>query len=84
MARGMCLMLDDPDARAAPRNLGRRVGQTADVAEQVQRDLVRDVRRQDGSDPAFAPSPDSRSLAVRGAAGRPIAGRCAEVRSHSR
>ena len=39
-------MLDDPDPRAIPGNL-RRVGvQAGDEAEQVQRDLVGDVRRE--------------------------------------
>ena len=45
MARGMRLMLDDPDLRAIPRNLRRLGGQAGDEAEQVQRYLLGDVRR---------------------------------------
>jgi hypothetical protein len=39
-------MLDDPDGRASPRKLHRSGGQTCDEAEQVQRHLVSDLRRQ--------------------------------------
>ena len=45
MARGMRLMLDDPDLRAIPGNLRRLGGQAGDEAEQVQRYLLGDVRR---------------------------------------
>ena len=45
MARGMRLMLDDPDLRAIPRNLRGLGGQTGDEAEQVQRYLLGDFRR---------------------------------------
>ena len=43
MARGMRLMLDDPDLRAIPRNLRRLGGQAGDEAEQVQRYLFGDA-----------------------------------------
>jgi len=44
MARGMRLMLDDPDSRTVPWNLCRLGGQAGDEAEQVQRYLLGDVR----------------------------------------
>src|SRR6266566_2625762 len=45
MARGMRLMLDNPDLRAIPGNLRRLGGQAGNEAEQVQRYLLGDVRR---------------------------------------
>ena len=45
MARGMRLMLDDPDLRAIPRNLRSFGRQTGNEAEQVQRYLLGDFRR---------------------------------------
>src|SRR6201999_2163659 len=45
MARGMRLMLDDPDLRAVPGNPRRFGGQAGHEAEQVQRYLPGDVRR---------------------------------------
>jgi hypothetical protein len=45
MARGMSLMLDDPDLRAIPWNLCHLGGQAGNEAEQVQRYLLGDVRR---------------------------------------
>ena len=45
MARGMRLMLDNPDLRAIPRNLRHPGGQPGNEAEQVQRHLLGDVRR---------------------------------------
>jgi hypothetical protein len=45
MARGMRLMLDNPDLRAIPRNPRSFGGQTGNEAEQVQRYLLGDVRR---------------------------------------
>jgi hypothetical protein len=45
MARGMRLMLDNPDSRAIPRNLRHLGGQAGNEAEQVQRYLLGDVRR---------------------------------------
>src|SRR5215207_3086234 len=45
MARGMRLMLDNPDLRAIPRNPRSFGGQTGHEAEQVQRYLLGDVRR---------------------------------------
>ncbi len=45
MARGMRLMLDNPDSRAIPRNPRSFGGQTGNEAEQVQRYLLGDVRR---------------------------------------
>src|SRR6266508_3139902 len=44
MARGMRLMLDNPDLRAIPRNPRSFGGQTGNEAEQVQRYLLGDVR----------------------------------------
>ena len=44
MARGMSLMLDDPDLRAIPRNLRSFGGQAANEAEQIQWYLLGDVR----------------------------------------
>src|SRR5271167_1789265 len=45
MARGMRLMLDNPDLRAIPRNPRSFGGQAGNEAEQVQRYLLHDVRR---------------------------------------
>jgi hypothetical protein len=45
MARGMRLVLDDPDLGAIPRNPRGFGGQTGNEAEQVQRYLIDDVRR---------------------------------------
>ena len=45
MARGMRLMLDNPDLRAIPGNLRHLGGQAGNEAEQVQRYLLGDVRR---------------------------------------
>ena len=45
VARGMRLMLHDPDLRALPRNLCRLGGQAGNQAEQVQLYLLGDVRR---------------------------------------
>src|SRR6266705_6507214 len=45
MARGMRLMLDNPDLRAIPRNLRHVGGHAGNEAEQVQRYLLGDVRR---------------------------------------
>jgi hypothetical protein len=45
MARGMRLMLDNPDLRAIPRNLRRLGRQPGNEAEQVQQYLLGDVRR---------------------------------------
>ena len=59
MARGMRLMLDDPDVRAIPRNPRRFRGQAGDEAEQVQRDLLGDAETDVRSIP-----PASRSWAV--------------------
>ena len=64
MARGMRLMLDDPDLRAIPGNLRRLGGQAGDEAEQVQRYLLGDVRRYHSATRAFAPASDSRSRTV--------------------
>ena len=43
MARGMRLMLDDPDVRAIPRNPRGFGGQAGDETEQVQRYLLGDA-----------------------------------------
>src|SRR5258708_2291701 len=45
MARGMRLMLDNPDLRAIPRNPRSFGGQTGNEAKQVPRYLLGDVRR---------------------------------------
>jgi len=45
MARGMALMLDNPDLRAIPGNPRHLGGQAGNEAEQVQRYLPGDVRR---------------------------------------
>lgn len=45
MARGMRLMLDNPDLRAIPRNVRSFGRQTGNEAEQVQRYLLGDFRR---------------------------------------
>ena len=45
MARGMRLMLDNPDLRAIPRNLRHLSGQAGNEAEQVQRYLLGNIRR---------------------------------------
>ena len=78
MARGMPLMLDNPDLRAIPGNLRRLGGQAGNEAEQVQRYLLGDVRRYplgDAGLPARVrqPIPDGGR-----AAGRAVTGRRAE------
>jgi hypothetical protein len=45
MARGMRLMLDNPDSRAIPRNVRGFGRQTGYEAEQVQRYLLGDLWR---------------------------------------
>jgi hypothetical protein len=45
MARRMRLVLDDPDPRAIPGEPSSVGGQTGDEAEQTQRYLLDDVRR---------------------------------------
>jgi hypothetical protein len=64
IARGMSLMLDDPDLRAILRNLCHLGGQVGNEAEQVQRYLLGDVRRYQRGDGAFPRASDSRSLTV--------------------
>ena len=79
MARGMRLMLDNPDLRAIPGNLHRLGGQAGNEAHQVQRYLPGDVRRyQLGGDAGLRtrvrqPIPDKGR-----AAGRAVPGRRAE------
>ena len=78
MARGMRLMLDNPDLRAIPRNLRRLGGQAGNEAEQVQRYLLGDVRRYQPGDAGLRtrvrqPISDSGR-----AAGRAVTGRRAE------
>ncbi len=78
MARGMRLMLDNPDLRAIPRNLRHLGGQAGDEAEQVQRYLIGDVRRYQLGDAGLRtcvrqPISDSSR-----AAGRAVTGRRAE------
>jgi hypothetical protein len=78
MARGMSLMLDDPDLRAIPRNQRSFGGQVGDEAEQVQRYLLGDVRRYQLGDaglPARVRQPISDSGR---AAGRAVTRRRAE------
>lgn len=61
MARGMGPMLDDADLRAVPRNVRGIGGQAAHEAQQVHRDVLGELRRQE-LDQAVLPSAfDSRS-----------------------
>ncbi|HWH64621.1 MAG TPA: hypothetical protein VNS99_00910, partial [Gaiellales bacterium] len=64
VARGMRLMLDDPDLRAIPRNLRRVGGQAGDEAEQIQRYLLTMSGGIIPATRAFAPASDSRSRTV--------------------
>ncbi len=74
MARGMRLMLENPDRRAVPRNLRHLGGQAGNEAEQVQRYLLGDAGGLcDRIHPARQPIPGS-SRAARGA----VTGRRAE------
>jgi hypothetical protein len=78
MARGMRLMLDNPDLETIPRNPRRLGGQAGDEAEQVQRYLLGDVRwyQRRAADPrARVREPCSDSGR---AAGRAVTGRRAE------
>jgi hypothetical protein len=76
MARGMRLMLDEPDLRAIPRNLRHLGGQAGNEAEQVQRYLLDDVRRYQLGDAGLRtrvrqPISDSGRAAGRAVTGRP-------------
>ena len=64
MARGMRLMLDDPDLRAVPRNPRGLGGQCGDETEEVERHLVGDVRRYPLLMRAFQFGSDSRAWIV--------------------
>src|SRR5258708_27088261 len=78
MARGMRLMLDNPDLRPIPRNPRRLGGQAGNEAEQVQRYLLDDVRRYPLGD-AGLPTRVREQLSDSGrAAGRAVTGRRAE------
>jgi len=78
MARGMRLMLDNPDLRAIPRNLRHLGGQAGNEAEQVQRYLLDDVRRYPLGD-AGLPTRVRQQISDSGrAAGRAVTGRRAE------
>ena len=61
MALGMRRMLNNPDLRAIPRNLHSFGRQTGNEAEQVQRYLLGDFRRQPPETRAFQSALDSRS-----------------------
>jgi hypothetical protein len=79
MARGMRLMLDDPDRRAIPGNPPRLGGQAGNEAEQVQRHLLGDVRRyQPGGDAGLGARVGQPVSDGGGAAGRAVTGRRAE------
>ena len=78
MARGMRLMLDNPDLRAIPGNPRSFGGQAGDEAEQVQRYLPGDVRRYPLGD-AGLPTRVLQPISGSGrAAGRAVTGRRAE------
>jgi hypothetical protein len=78
MARGMSLMLDDPDLRAIPWNLCHLGGQAGNEAEQVQRYLLGDVRRYQRGD-AGLPTRVRQPISDSGrAAGRAVTRRRAE------
>jgi hypothetical protein len=78
MARGMRLMLDNPDLRAIPRNSRSFGGQTGNEAEQVQRYLLGDVRRYQLGD-AGLPTRVRQPISDSGrAAGRAVTRRRAE------
>src|SRR5215831_5169660 len=64
MARGMRLMLDNPDLRAIPGNPRSFGGQTGNEAEQVQRYLLDDVRRYQPGDAGLRSASDSRARTV--------------------
>jgi hypothetical protein len=78
MARGMRLMLDNPDLRAIPRNSRSFGGQTGNEPEQVQRYLLGDVRRYQLGD-AGLPTRVRQPISDSGrAAGRAVTRRRAE------
>ena len=80
MARGMRLMLDDPDLRAIPGNPRQLGGQASNQAGQVQRYLPGDVRRYPLGD-AGLPTRVRQLISGSGrAAGRAVTGRRAEPR----
>src|SRR4051812_25777569 len=75
VARGMRLMLDDPDSRAVPGKLLRIGGQRGDEAEQIERYLIDDVRRYQRGDAGLRtrvrqPLPDGGGAARRAMTGR--------------
>ena len=79
MARGMGLMLDNPDLRAIPRNMRRLGGQTDNEAEEVKRYLLGDVRRYQRVGDAGLRTLIRQPISSSGrAARRAVAGRCAE------
>jgi len=79
MARGMRLMLDNPDLRAIPRNPRSFGGQAGNEAEQVQRYLIGDVRRYPLGDVRLPPRVRQLNSDSGRAARRAVTGRRAEV-----
>ena len=79
MARGMRSMLDDPDRRAIPRNPCGVGGQAGDEAEQIQRYLLNDVRRDHPGDAGLHPRVRQPISDGGRAARRAVAGRRAEA-----
>jgi AcrR family transcriptional regulator len=78
MARGMRLMLDNPDLRAIPRNPRGFCGQAGNQAEHVPRYLPGDVRRYPRGDPSL-PARVRQLISDAGrAAGRAVTRRRAE------
>src|SRR4051812_48098030 len=78
MARGMRLMLDDPDLRAIPRNPRSFGGQAGNEAEQVQWYLLDDVRRYQPGDASLRARVRQPSADRGRAAGSAVTGRRAE------
>jgi hypothetical protein len=78
MARGMRLMLDNPDVRAIPGNPRSSSGQAGNEAEQVQRYLIGDVRRYQLGEAGLRPRVRQPNSDGGRAAGRAVTRRRAE------
>ena len=78
MARGMRFMLDNPDLRAVPRNLCRLGGQAGNDAQQVQRNLLDNVRRYQPGNTGLRTRVRQPLTDSGGAAGRAVTGGRAE------
>src|SRR5215207_1825618 len=80
MAWGMGLMLDDADFRAIPRNLRSFGGQTGNETEQIHRDVLGELRRQNLGYAGLPVSVRQQIPDRSRASGCTVTGRDAEVR----